>query len=182
MLDVVGARMVGKTAVQMPIADQGGGGAWILHWTKHGSPPRLEWRYRAWTSAELLKHSTYLEATNATEVADVILAAKVQDLVMVMDNASWIQDARILSCGAESMIAPLQAFARLLIQYPQARIFMLFNLLNLVLSPPHVLRSQNLHYGTSRASNLRTEQLEGFSKIEHVSEIWMYEIYILYHW
>ena len=45
----------------------------------------------------------------------------------MMDNASWIQDARILSCGAESMIAPLQAFARLLIKYTEARIFMLFN-------------------------------------------------------
>ena len=127
MLDAAGARMVGKTTVQLPIEDQGGGGAWILHWTKHGSPPRLEWRYRAWSRSELLMHSTYLEATNATEVAEVILAQKVQDLVLVMDNASWIQNARILSCGSVSMIEPLQAFAHLLIKYPHARIFMLFN-------------------------------------------------------
>jgi hypothetical protein len=60
-------------------------------------------------------------------VAEVLLAKGVQDLVMVMDNASWIRDARILSCGAESMIESLQAFARLLIKYPGARIFMLFN-------------------------------------------------------
>jgi hypothetical protein len=51
----------------------------------------------------------------------------VQDQVLVMDNASWIQDAWILSCGAVSMIAPLQAFARLLIKYSDARILMLFN-------------------------------------------------------
>jgi hypothetical protein len=68
-----------------------------------------------------------VQATNATEVAEVLLAKGVQDLVLVMDNASWIQDARILSCGAESMIEPLQAFARLLIKYSGARIFMLFN-------------------------------------------------------
>jgi hypothetical protein len=49
MLDAAGARMVGKTTRQLPIENQGGGGAWILHWTKHGSPPRLEWRYRAWS-------------------------------------------------------------------------------------------------------------------------------------
>jgi hypothetical protein len=64
MLDAAGARMVGKTARQLPIKDQGGGGAWILHWTKHGSLPRMEWRYRAWNSDELLSHSTNLEATN----------------------------------------------------------------------------------------------------------------------
>ena len=75
----------------------------------------------------MLSHITNLEATNATEVAEVLLAKGVQDLVLVMDNASWIQDARILSCGAESMIEPLQAFARLLMTYPDARIFMLFN-------------------------------------------------------
>jgi hypothetical protein len=127
MLDAAGARMVGKTDQQLPIDKQGGGGAWILHWTKHGSPPRMEWRYRAWNRDELLSHSTNLEATNATEVAEVLLAKGVQDLVLVMDNASWIQDARLLSCGAESMIEPLQAFARLLVTYPDARIFMLFN-------------------------------------------------------
>jgi len=127
MLDAAGARMVGTTDRQLPIDKQGGGGAWILHWTKHGSPPLMEWRYRAWNSDELLSHSTNLEATNATEVAEVLLAKGAQDLVLVMDNASWIQDARILSCGAESMIEPLQAFARLLVTYPDARIFMLFN-------------------------------------------------------
>jgi hypothetical protein len=127
MLDAAGARMVGRTTLQLPIKYQGGGGAWILHWTKHGSPPRLEWRYRTWSAAELLSHSTYLETTNAIEVADVLLGTGVQDLVMVMDNASWNQDARILSCGAESMIAPLQAFARRLIKYPDARIFMILN-------------------------------------------------------
>ena len=127
MLDAAGARMVGTTDRQLPIDKQGGGGAWILHWTKHGSPPIMEWRYRAWNSDELLSHSTNLEATNATEVAEVLLAKGAQDLVLVMDNASWIQDARILSCGAESMIEPLQAFARLLVTYPDARIFMLFN-------------------------------------------------------
>ena len=60
-------------------------------------------------------------------MADVILATGDHDLVLVMDNASWIQNARILSCGSVSMIAPLHAFARLLIKYPHARIFMLFN-------------------------------------------------------
>ena len=60
-------------------------------------------------------------------MAEALLATGVQDLGLVMDNASWIQDARILSCGAESMIEPLQAFARLLIKYSRARIFMLFN-------------------------------------------------------
>ena len=47
-LDAAGARMVGTTDRQLPIDKQGGGGAWILHWTKHGSPPIMEWRSRWW--------------------------------------------------------------------------------------------------------------------------------------
>jgi hypothetical protein len=127
MLDASGARKVGRTAENLPMQEQGGGGAWVLYWTKHGSPPVLRWRYRAWTSSELAWHSTRLEAVNATETADVVMAEGVQDIVLVMDNASWIQDARAMSCGSESMIEPLQCFSTLLAKYSDARVFLVFN-------------------------------------------------------
>ena len=87
----------------------------------------LRWRYRAWTSSELAWHSTRLEAVNATETADVVMAEGVQDIVLVMDNASWIQDARAMSCGSKSMIEPLQCFSTLLAKYSDARVFLVFN-------------------------------------------------------
>jgi hypothetical protein len=64
---------------------------------------------------------------NATETADVVMAEGVQDIVLVMDNASWIQDARAMSCGSESMIEPLQCFSTLLAKYSDARVFLVFN-------------------------------------------------------
>ena len=117
----------------LPLSEQGGGGAWIVHLA--GGESRVaaggltahlvQWRYRAWTAAELDESSTWLESVNATKSIDAAVAGGAQDVVVVLDSASWVAASRRLSCHATSLVAPTEHFGAWLGGHLGVRVWLL---------------------------------------------------------
>jgi hypothetical protein len=115
------------------MAEQGGGGAWIVDVTAAraaftaATPMPVQWFYRAWTPAELVLFSTFLEAANATQILPLVANQGFEDVIIALDNESWVLAGRKLSCRSEDLVAAVEDLARAIDALPGVRVFLVFH-------------------------------------------------------
>jgi hypothetical protein len=115
------------------MAEQGGGGAWVVDVSaataafEASQPMPVEWFYRAWTAAELVLFSTFLEAANATQILPLVAGKGFQDVIIALDNESWVVAGRKLSCKSEDLVPAVEALARAIDALPGVRVFLVFH-------------------------------------------------------
>jgi hypothetical protein len=112
------------------LGEQGGGGAWMV-WSDatsvDGAPMPVRWFYRPWTLHELMHFSTWLEAANGTQLIPLAAELGAQDIILVLDNQSWVECGRTLSCRSLDMVPQVNALARVVDSLPDVRLFLVFH-------------------------------------------------------
>ena len=110
------------------LQSQGGGGAWMVSTgVENQQPWPVHWMYRPWAPHEIMQFSTWLEAENGTQLVPVAIAHKAQDIILVLDNRSWVDCAKKLSCKAEDMVVQVERLARVLEAQTDVRLFVVFH-------------------------------------------------------